>query len=298
MSSIHLAIFGDTHGHLRLMFQLCRLWQCAHSVPLDGILQCGDLGFYPDVGRLDKATKNFAARDPEELGFAEYFNHPKPAKQDELLERTLNGPKEDLNTVCCPVVFCHGNHEDFELLAKATCGAAEAPVDCFQRLNYLRSGEVTEVAGLSVAALGGAPERDGNADGPVVGRCVSRQAAHRLRRRGEIDILITHGSPSEIGGESDLGGSCLIREVVQMRQPIYHFFGHHRQRIAQAHIGSTLCTWLNDVNFQRPGRGRTAGQIEAGCMAVVRWNGFGDHELTIVDEPWFRALTAHTWQAY
>ena len=68
------------------------------------------------------------------------------------------------------------------MLEKASCGAAEAPVDWFQRLNYLRSGEVTQVAGLSVAALGGAPEGDGGGDEPVVGRRVSRQAAHRLRR--------------------------------------------------------------------------------------------------------------------
>jgi hypothetical protein len=34
----HFAVFGDTHGHLRLMFRLCRLWQIQHRVFLDGIL--------------------------------------------------------------------------------------------------------------------------------------------------------------------------------------------------------------------------------------------------------------------
>lgn len=64
-----LAVFGDLHGHVRLMYQLCRLWQMNHGVKLDGILQCGDLGFYPDPKAIDKATQRYASRDPEELGF-------------------------------------------------------------------------------------------------------------------------------------------------------------------------------------------------------------------------------------
>ena len=63
----HIAIFGDAHGHLRLLFQLCRLWQLEHKTHLDGIIVCGDLGFFPDVSRLDKATRRFALKDPVEI---------------------------------------------------------------------------------------------------------------------------------------------------------------------------------------------------------------------------------------
>ncbi len=298
MSAVRLAIFGDTHGHLRLMFQLCRLWQLAHRTYLDGVLQCGDLGFFPDITRLDKATKKYAKRDNEELGFADYFAFPQPAKTDELLEKTLNGVSSDLNTVECPVIFCHGNHEDFELLGTITSNAALAPVDVFQRLQYLRSGEVTEIAGLRIAALGGAEEVEDEQESPVLGRCVSRQAASRLRRRSSFDILLTHSSPRGTEAATDHRSSVLIGEVVQFCRPAYHFYAHHTQPIPQIRIGSTLCTWFNDVNFQSNALGRFEGQVEPGCMGVLTWEGPDKHELTIIDEPWFRRLTAQTWRHY
>jgi hypothetical protein len=296
-STRNIAIFGDTHGHLRLMFQLCRLWQLDHGTHLDAILQCGDLGFYPNLSRLDRATRNYAKRDPEELGFAEYFALPKPLKRDKLLDRTLNGTPDDLNTVSCPVIFCHGNHEDFELLAQTTCNAALAFVDAFQRIHYLRSGEVTELAGLRVAALGGAPEVEGKDPSPPLGKYVSRQAANRLHRQ-EFDVLLSHGSPIGVGGDSNQWGSELIREVTHRCSPAYHFYAHHTRPIPQAKIGRTNCTWFNDVNFQRGRHGRFDGQVEAGCMGVLTWHGPDEHELVVIDEPWFHQPTAATWRYY
>ena len=61
--ALHIAVIGDVHGHLRLMFQLCRLWQVQTGVHLDLVLQCGDLGFFPDPARLDKATQRFRWRE-------------------------------------------------------------------------------------------------------------------------------------------------------------------------------------------------------------------------------------------
>jgi hypothetical protein len=293
----HIAVCGDAHGHLRLMFQLCRLWQLDHGVHLDGILQCGDLGFYPDLSRLDRATRNYAKRDPEELGFAEYLALPKPLKRDKLLAQTLNGDPDDLNTVRCPVIFCHGNHEDFELLAQTTSNAPLAFVDVFQRIYYLRSGEVTELAGLRIAALGGAPEVEAKELSPPLGKYVSPQAANRLQRQ-DFDVLLSHGSPIGIGGQSDQWGSSLIREVVHLASPAYHFYAHHAQPIAPAKIGRTSCTWFNDVNFQRGRHGRFYGQVEFGCMGVLTWRGPDDHDLAVIDEPWFRQLTANTWRHY
>ncbi|MFW6114397.1 MAG: hypothetical protein ACOC7K_01510 [bacterium] len=92
----HFAIFGDAHGHLRLMFQLCRHWQLNTQTKLDGALICGDLGFFPDLTRLDKATRKYIERDPEEAGFAFYFRQPLPAEQDPQLDRTLHGAPDDL----------------------------------------------------------------------------------------------------------------------------------------------------------------------------------------------------------
>lgn len=147
---IRIAVFGDTHGHLRLMFQLCRLWQLDNGVHLDAVLQCGDLGFFPTLGNIDKATRSFAQRDPEELAFARFFAQPLPLEEDALLNRTLLGAPDDLNTVRCPVLWCEGNHEDFEALRELVGTRALVPVDAFGVFHYLQPGRIAEVTVLDV----------------------------------------------------------------------------------------------------------------------------------------------------
>ena len=61
-------IFGDLHGRVLPAFALARAWQLDHGETLDGLLQVGDLGYFPDSTRLDKATKRHAQRDLMELG--------------------------------------------------------------------------------------------------------------------------------------------------------------------------------------------------------------------------------------
>lgn len=293
----HIAIFGDTHGHLRLMFQLCRLWQKNNGVHLDGILQVGDLGFFPDATRLDKATKRFARSDPEELGFADYFAIPRPLRKDRLLTRTLDGDPSSLDTVRCDVVFCHGNHEDFQLLSELTCGAVLSPVDFYNRIYYLRSGETADVAGVTVGAIGGAPESgdEKDHDESVLGPTISPRAVKRLRRKS-CDVLMTHCAPQNVGGESTRFGSRLLRETVESLQPSYQVYGHHSRPILRATIGSTECVWLNDTNFGKTREERFNGPVEPGCVAVLRWRNQDDHQLTVVDDPWFRSTTGFNWR--
>ena len=291
-----VAVFGDTHGHLRLMFQLCRLWQLNNGQHLDGILQCGDLGFFPDIGRLDKATKKFARNDQEELGFAEYFALPRPATADAWLERTLNGDPDSLETVRASVIFCHGNHEDFTLLDEITCGAVLTSVDVFERIWFLRSGETADVAGIRVGAVGGAPEVDGN-DGEVLSKTISRRAINRLKK-AEFDVLMTHGGPKGAGGETDQWGSQLLHELIIATQPALHVYGHHTTPVGPATFGKTRSFWLNDTNFQKTREREFKGPVEPGCMAILRWNSRDDHELTIVNDDWFRQITGATWRHY
>jgi len=293
-STTHIAVFGDPHGHFRLMFEICRRWQLANALHLDGILVCGDIGYFPDPSRIDKATKGYAKRDPEELGIAEFFRRPQPLRQDPLLEETLLGPPADLGTVRCDVICCHGNHEDFEELDKATGNSAIASIDCFDRIKLLRSGEVTSIAGIRIAALGGAPETETSED-ELLGKYVSAQGANRLLKQS-FDILLTHGSPRAIGGESDRWGSRLIRNVIESCQPAYNFFGHHRSAISPAIINHTGCFWFNDVNFQRVRSQRHIGPLEPRCMGILEWKNPSKHSLKIVDDPWFRALTGINWQ--
>ncbi len=288
----YFAIFGDVHGHFRLMFQLCRHWQLKHQVHLDGILLCGDIGFFPNITGLDKATKRYAKRDPEELGFALYLGPSAThgVHRDKQLQTTLLGDAEDLNTVRCPAIFCHGNHEDFEALSQTVGNQTLAPVDFYRRIYFLQSGEITELAGLRIAALGGAKERENTPAEPCLGPYVDPDAASRLLGQS-FDVLLTHCGPSGATGE----GSDLIQIVIEECQPWYHFYGHHRAPIPSCRIGRTQCYWHNDVNFQKV-RGEYQGPPEPGCMGLLCWRGPEDHHYELVDGEWFRSITRNTWR--
>ena len=297
-----IAVFGDTHGHLRLMFQLCRLWQRETGRLLDGILQCGDLGFFPQSGRLDDATAQLALENPEELGFARFFKWPEPQEDDSRLQQWLFGPADPLDTVAVPAVWCHGNHEDFEELELAVGGANCIAVDAFQRLMYLRSGFTTSVAGVNVGAIGGGVERteggssrrrsDPGNKHPWA--TVDRKACDRLSESGnQIDVLISHVAPRADHGDARFGSNS-ARRANEGSQPLYHFFAHHRKPVPLFAIGQCSCVWLNDVGFKHQGTG-VYGNLKPGCMGILRWQSRTGHEFEIVSEPWFRDVHAGTW---
>src|SRR5579883_1330476 len=64
----HHLVFGDLHGRILPAFRLAVAWSREHGIPLRGLLQVGDLGYFPDPTRLDRATRRHAERDPLELG--------------------------------------------------------------------------------------------------------------------------------------------------------------------------------------------------------------------------------------
>jgi hypothetical protein len=68
MSTRTYLVFGDLHGRILHAFRLAAVWAREHDTVVDGILQVGDLGYFPDLTRLDKTTRRFAKDDPTELG--------------------------------------------------------------------------------------------------------------------------------------------------------------------------------------------------------------------------------------
>ncbi|MCK4303627.1 MAG: metallophosphoesterase [Candidatus Eisenbacteria sp.] len=305
---VRFAIFGDTHGHLRLMFQLARFWQKNHGVHLDGILQCGDLGFFPNPDMLDKATRKFADRDPEELGFSRYFVRPEPPRtapprSDPCLERTLRGDASDLNTVRCPVIFCHGNHEDFQALERLPVNQVFVAVDVFDRVHLLRSGYIVTHAGLQLAALGGGVEPEGVENDHGLAepwKWVGYRACERLLQlhRGAVDMLLAHCAPHCYEGGAPAYGSKRLRQVIEHLQPTCVFFSHHKGPIAPYAIGRTNCFWLNDVNFATGSGGiNVCGNLNSGCMGILEWETSGEYSFDVVAEPWFAGVTPVNWQA-
>src|SRR3954454_943126 len=98
-------IFGDLHGRVLPAFALARAWQLDHGEPLAGLLQVGDLGYFPDSSRLDKATKRHARRDQMELG-AQLVTHKSSDADALFADERVPGP----------MWFVAGNHEDHERL--------------------------------------------------------------------------------------------------------------------------------------------------------------------------------------
>jgi hypothetical protein len=298
-SDQYIAVFGDVHGHLRLMFQLCRLWQRHNNRHLDGILQCGDLGFFPNTSILDKATKRFAQDDPEELGFSKYFCLPQPLLNDELLEKMFYGPRDSFDAINTPALWCHGNHEDFKELARIAGSKKVTAVDAFGMLQYIPSGTITTIAGARVAAIGGKPElpdeNDMNPKDIAKWKYVDSHSCSLLSGI-PIDILLSHGSPIGLGGESLTAGSALLRSVDENCWPSYHFYGHHRNPIEPARIGQTQCFWLDDVGFEGHSQ-KPATLLNAGCFGILQWKNREEHSFSIVKDSWVSQVTAGSWSS-
>ena len=297
-----IAVFGDTHGHLRLLLQLCRLWQMHNGIHLDAVLQCGDFGYFPDLANLDKATRRHARLDPEESAFARYFASPKPPGVDPLVKHILASPFESLERLRCPVHWCHGNHEDFAALERLSVGSDRADaapsVDAFGVFRLLRPGTVHNIEGLLVAALGGGPEHEYQGiptERSELIKTIHPTAAGRLEDL-DFQVLLTHCGPSDIVAGVGETGSRHIEKIVWFRQPAYHFYSHHGKAVAPATVGKTKSVWLADVNFEKSKKGmHPFGALEDGCMALLSWEDPDRHEMEIVRQPWMKRLTWFSW---
>ena len=292
----YFAVFGDTHGPLRLMFRLCQLWQLTTKCFLYGILQCGDLGFFPDHNNLDKATKRFALKDPEELGF-KYFKKPEPVPIDPKLAQILQGFELGFGNVKAPVFFCHGNHEDFYALQAEVGDANIKAVDYFDRIHWLRTGYVHPTGGINIAAVGGGVELSEKKDEEVglkeLWSSIETDACKKLEKF-KFDVLLSHVAPMGIGGASDNFGSKQLRKLIEAVKPTYHFYAHHKDIIEPTTIGNTKCYWLNDVNFCRNSKTMKM-PLEKGCMGILSWENDNKHSFEIVEEKWFDEVNFLNW---
>ena len=269
-----------------------------NGMHLDGILEAGDLGFFPDVTKLDNATKRFARSDPEELDLP-----------------IISDDRNQCATTSCSDVRSTAIRLHWKL-SVATSSGVTAITKTTTRLRKSPSVSVLASRRFQPAllpaerrsyrrrrndcrAISGAPEGDDveRSDRSVLGRNVSHRAVQRLRGKS-CDILLPHCAPRGIGSESDRFGSDLLRETVQEMQPVFQLYGHHSRPIPQATIGRTQCVWLNDTNFSKTRDATYNGPLEPGCMAIIRWRSEDDNELTVINDDWFRQTTGATWRHY
>ena len=127
---MNIAVFADIHGRILLCFKLCERWERETGEHISFILQAGDLGVYPHLSHLDRATIKHTRNDPSELGFANDF-----ATYQADVAATLS-------QTSFPMIFVRGNHEDHEWLDEREQQIDEPlfPVDAYNRIFCLKTG--------------------------------------------------------------------------------------------------------------------------------------------------------------
>jgi uncharacterized protein len=133
------------------------------------------------------------------------------------------------DTVGAPLVFVPGNHDP------------ETRPRRDQRFRWddgppgpagviHADGEVVEVAGLRIAGLGGCV-RYRSGPHQYTQRQYDRMAARLVRaarRRGPVDVLLTHAPPFGLGDQDDQAhlGIKALHGVLEKLEPTWHLHGH------------------------------------------------------------------------
>jgi hypothetical protein len=283
VSATTYLVFGDLHGRVLPAFRLALAWGREHQTHVAGLLQVGDLGYYPDTSRLDKATKRHADKDPLELG-VQLVTQPSP-KADAVFA-TPDVPEA--------LWFTLGNHEDFEALELLEHGsgprAATFVADHYCKLRCVRDGHVADLpGGLRVGALWGIDDRAPNARRKVLPRGRIRERSSTALACSAFDVLLAHDSPRDaIFADS---GSEAISAILRHARPAFAFFGHYKGagHLVPGDFGTTRVHHLAGLELRGPG-----GTAEDGSVGVLRWaDGAGTFDY--VESAWLRTFTRQNW---
>jgi hypothetical protein len=248
---------------------------------VEGLLQVGDLGYFPDPSRYDKATKRHAEKDALEAGVALVAQPSKEADAvfaDELCPKAM--------------WFTCGNHEDYDLLndleREAGREASSFVVDAYGRVRCVRDGQVAALpGGLRVGALWGIDDKAPRARLRIPPRaCISHRGTMALCA-ARFDVLLMHESPRDAilvdSGSEDIGA------IIGLARPAFAFFGHYHPTgcRVEGDFGATGVYHLSHFEL-RP-------HAEEGSVGVLTWDD-GAGEFAYVDPAWLRTVTRHNWK--
>src|SRR5262245_39750086 len=274
-------VFGDLHGRVLPAFRFGSYWSRHHRRLLTGLLQVGDLGYFPDVATMDKATLRHAKDDPLELGTLDIVT-PNP-----LADRVF---KEDPH---CPpgLWFTAGNHEDFgelERLARASGDQPDFVVDAYCRVWGIKDGEVKAFdCGLQVAAGWGVDGDGPNCRQKLPPRAYIRERAVSQLLDAEFEVLLTHDCPAD-ALHAGLGSELLLA----LDQPAFHFFGHYRGDGAQIEWPRSRTALFHLAGFELRTRD---GHPESGGVGVLEQTETG-WAFDFVPDDELKPFTRHNWK--
>lgn len=297
-------VFGDLHGRVLPAFRFASYWARRAKRPVAGLLQVGDLGYFPNPATMDRATVRHAKDDPLELGTADIVS----------TNPLATGTFEDDPHAAPGLWFTAGNHEDFaelQRLAGASGKQADFAVDAYGRVHGIKDGQVkvlpersTWVIDAPVGVASPADTRPELRVGAIWG--VDGDGAHcrkNLPPRGyidhravdrlaweEFDVLLSHDAPKDA---KRVGyGSEALRALVGVAKPKFAFFGHYGGDGSwlEGDPGETQVYHL--AGFELRTRD---GHPETGSVGVLDHTGAG-WEFNFIADDDLKPFTRHNWK--
>ena len=277
-------VFGDLHGRILPAFRLAACWSREFRQPLAGILQVGDLGYFPNPSRLDNATIRHAKDDPQELGSLDIVT------TNELADSIFDDPNSPPG-----LWFTAGNHEDFEELERLAQASGKQPdfvVDAYCKVRGIKDGAVATVAGCRVGTVWGVDREGRNARRKVPDRAfIQPRSIDRLLVADPFDVLLTHDAP--LGAKREEYGSELLSNLIQLAQPRFAFFGHYKGDGAEVEKDYGHTRVFHMAGFElREGKDRHA---ETGSVGVLTWDA-DEPSFEYVAAKWLRTFTRGNWR--
>lgn len=279
---IRIAVFADIHGKILLPFKMVDAYQKVYNEKIDLILQCGDVGIFPYIEKLDKATLHHAKRDSQELGFAGQFRYINKSIRQFLDEL-------DIDMICV-----RGNHEDHDFLDEKEFQSLNScyPVDCYHRVYICKSGMIQTYQKaeekLVFMGIGRMGDRKRRNDKRFIQEYERKEIKNSLDQKQILDLLITHDVSSDM--TSPGFGMDELRPVLNMLKPALHFYGHTGEayKREQDINNYTYAVKIKELEFN------ASGMLEDGCMLILE-NEYEEFELKKVETSFLHRFTKFNW---
>lgn len=282
---MRVAIFSDIHGKILLPFKLVDLYQKETGNTVDFILQCGDMGAYPRIDNLDKATVKHAQYDRDELGFHDDFTKVNPNIKSFLDELNIK------------MICVRGNHEDHDFLDNLENDNSQTslfPIDIYGKVFVCKSGFIQELKTknevLTFVGIGRIGDRKGRTEKRFIQEYERKEIRKLLKTKDVFDLLITHDKDDS----SQRGyGMSEIREVLDNIIFHYHFYGHTGEPFKQEtdFNGITQSIKIKELEFNE------SGILEKGCMIILTKEN-EELSIEIVDQKLTNTMTKYNWKTY
>ncbi|MDM1298317.1 metallophosphoesterase [Empedobacter falsenii] len=278
-----IALFSDIHGKILLPFKLVDLFQKETGQKIDFILQCGDMGAYPTLENLDKATLKHAKADRDELGFFDDFT-------------TINPEiKTFLDQLNIDMICVRGNHEDHDFLddlEQKYPVENRFPIDAYKRVFVCKSGKkqtlIKDQETLSFIGIGRIGDRKNRSEQRFIQEYEKKEVKKLIKSNEQFDVLITHDKDD---GSQRGYGMAEIRNVLDELIFHYHFYGHTGQPFHQELDvnGITQSVKIKELEFNN------GGVLEQGSMIILTKEN-DDISIEIVPLKMTNQLTKFNWK--